>query len=133
MQKLKKKGLAASAAIGLGCAIVLTALLCLPFAAAICRGILPMSGAFICAATAAGLGVFIATLFIAGLRQRQALPTGDIIGGGFVLLCALFCALGGKGFTFGGWLLWLAGAVLLGGLLGAFMSIGQNKHKKRRF
>lgn len=133
MQKLKKKGLALSAAIGLACAVALTALLCLPFAAAVCRGVLPLSGAFIWAATAAGLGVFIATLLIARTRQRQALPTGGIIGGGFVLLCALLCALGGRGFTFGVWLLWLAGAVLLSGLLGAIMSIGQNKHKKRRF
>lgn len=133
MQKLKKKGLSLSAAIGLACAVVLTVILCLPFAAAVCQGALPLSGAFAWAATAAGLSVLIATLFIARTRQRQALPTGGIIGGGFALLCALLCALGGEGFFFGGWLLWLAGAVLLGGLLGAVMSIGQNQHKKRRF
>ncbi len=132
MLKLQKKSLSLSALIGLGCAVVLTGLFCLPFAAAVYHQALPLESAWMWAVLSAGLSVFVTTLVIARLRQRQALPTGGCIAGGFLLLAALVCALGGEGFLFGTWLLWLGGAVALGGLLGAVMSIRQNSHKKRR-
>lgn len=129
---LKKKGLVPAAAMGLGGALLLTALLCLVLAAVIHHETLPLSAAGLCAAIAAGLSVFAATLVISRLRGRQAMPTAGIIAGGFVLLAALICALGGRGFDFGPWLLRLCIAAAAGGLLGAVMSIGQNPHKKTR-
>ncbi len=133
MSKLKKKNIAVSAAAGVLAAIALTALLCLPFAAAVRHQVLSLGGVWVWAVLAAGLSVFISTLVIARARQRQALPTGGCIAGGVLLSAALVCALGGAGLHFGVRFLWLGGAVLAGGMLGAVMSIRQNQHKKRRF
>lgn len=132
LSKLKKQGLLPSVAVGTGAALVLTALLCLPFAAAVCKGALPLETGFLWAALSAGLSVLLSSLAVARARARQSLPTGAAIAGAYTLLAALICALGGQGFVFGSWLLWLAGAVFLGGLLGAVMSIRQNPHGKRR-
>lgn len=132
LAKLRKKGLPVSAAAALLAALVLTALLCLPFAAAMCREALPLTGVQLWSVLAAGLSVMIATLVTARLRGRQALPTGAIVAGGYIVLAALACALGGADAAFGPWLWQLGAAVLAGGLLGAFMSIRQKSHKKRR-
>ena len=129
---LRKKGLVPAAAIGLGGAVLLTALLCLLFAGIIHRETLPLSAAEYCAAAAAGIAVFAATLIVSRLRGRQAMPTAAIIAGGLVFLAALICALGGAGSEFGPWLIHLCIAAFCGGLLGAIMSIGHNPHKKSR-
>lgn len=132
MSKLKKQGLLLSAAMGAGAAALLTAVLCLPFAAAISKGALPLETSLVWALIAAGVSVMLASLVVARARARQFLPTGAAIAGLYALLAALVCALGGKGFSFGPWLLWLIGTVLFGSLLGAVMSIRQNTHGKRR-
>lgn len=131
-KKLKKSGLALSAGIGLVAALGMTALFCLGAAALIRRGTLPMQTADVCASVSAGVAVWITVWSITRMRGRQALPTAACIAGGYVLLAALLCAMGGEKSTFGAWLWWLSAAVSGGGLLGAVMSIRQNTHKKRR-
>lgn len=129
---IKKKGLLTAASIGVGAAVLLTVLLCLVFAAIIHREILPLSAAGACAAGAAGVAVFAASLVTGRLRERQALPLAGLIAAGLVLLAALLCALGGSAASFGPWLPRLCGASAGGALLGAVMSIRQNPHRKTR-
>lgn len=132
MSKLKKRSLPVAGAAGLAGAVVLTALLLLPLALAIHRELLGRELGASCAIGAAGLSVAAAVWIIAKGRGRQALATGGIVALGYVLLAALFCALGGEGSTFGGWLLYLTGAAFAGGLAGAVLSIRQNPHRKKR-
>ncbi len=129
---LKKKGLLPAAAIGLGAALGMTALLCLGAAALIHNGALPMSAAGLLAVSAAGVSIWGAVLTVSRIRGRQAMPTVGVIAGGFLLLAALLCALGGEKASFGPWLWQLGLAALAGGLLGAVMSLRQNSHKKGR-
>ncbi len=132
MRKLKKKSLPAAAAAGLVCAVALTAILCLPFAGAACLGRLPMSSVKLWGMLSAGLAVFTATLAVVRLRCRQALPTAGLVAGGYVLLCVLLCLGTGGCADLGPWLLRMGGAVLAGGMLGAFMSLRKNTRKRRR-
>ncbi len=132
MSFLKKKTFAVSAAIGEGCALVLTALLLLPVAWAVASGMVGEAAGGICACVAAGLGVLVPTAVIARARGREALATGGAIALGLVALAALLCALGGGKCAFGLWLAYLTGAVAVGGLTGALTSVRQNRHKKRR-
>ena len=132
MRKLKKLGLLPASLLGLLLSLAVTALFCLPFAAVICRGLLPMETMGLWALLAAGLGVMAGTVCVVRLRGRQVMPTAGIVGGGFLLTASLLCAAGGARSDFGPWLFWLAAAVLAGGLLGAVMSIRQNTHKKHR-
>ena len=132
MSFLKKSSFAAAAAMGEGCALVLTALLLLPVAWAVSGEVLPLAAATLCAPAAAVLAVLVPTAVIAKVRARQALATGGAIGGMYVALAALLCALGGGKSAFGLWLACLAGAAAVGALAGALLSIRQNRHKKRR-
>ena len=132
MSILKKKSFTLTVAIGLGAALVLTALLLLPMALLIHKQALGLTMGWLCAALAAGLSVFIPTAVIVRVRGRQALATGGALALGYVLLAALVCALGGSGFAFGSWLIRLAVAVTAGGLAGSMVSIGQNTRRKRR-
>ena len=131
MQKLRKKGLAACASMGLLCAVLMTALLCLPLAGAVMRGALQMEAAQLFAVLIAGITVLAATNLAARLRRRQAIPIGGIIAGGYIVLSALLCAGGGRGASFGPWLWRLCLSVLAGGLLGAVMSIRRKTRAKR--
>ena len=132
MTFFKKRSFPVSAAVGEGCALALTALLCLPLAWATIRELLPEAAGGLCAAAAAGLSVMAVTAVIGRSRGREALATGCAIGGGYVLLAALLCALsGGKG-AFGPWLGYLCAAVFAGGSAGAMVSVRQKTHKKRR-
>lgn len=131
-KKLKKSGLALTSAVGLGAALGVTALLCLGAAALIRRGTLPMRMADVCAAVSAGVAVWLVVWLITRARGRQALPTAACVAGGYVLLAALLCAMGGEKSAFGAWLWRLSAAVAGGGLLGAVMSLRQNTHRKRR-
>ncbi len=128
----RKKSLIVSAAIGEGCALALTAVLLLPVAWAVIRELLPEGVGGGCAAGIAGISVWGATVFIVRCRGREALATGGIIAGAYVLLAALACALGGDKCAFGLWLAYLTAAVLAGALAGALMSVRQNTHKKRK-
>ena len=132
MSKLKKLNLPAAGGIGRGLAVLMTVLLCIPGAAVINGGILPLAACDGWACGAAGVAVFAATMMLGKLRKRQALPTAGIIAGGYILLCAALCAFGEEGSAFGPWLGRLLCAVAAGGVLGAVMSIRQNPHKKRR-
>ncbi len=132
MTFFRKRPFIVCAAIGWGCALVLTALLCLPLAWAVTKEILPEPAGPAACALAAGLSVLIPTAVIVRGRGREALATGGAIGGGYLLLAALACALAGSRSAFGPWLIWLAAAVLAGGLAGSMVSIRQNTHKKRR-
>lgn len=132
MSKLRKMNLPAAGGIGLCAAVLLTVLLCIPGAAMINGGLLPLSTCAVWAYAAAGISVFAATLTMTRLRKRQAMPTAGIIAGGYILLSAALCAFGGEGTAFGRWLWQLILAVAAGGLVGAVMSIRQNPHKKRR-
>ena len=132
MTFLKKRSFIVCVAIGLGCALVRTALLCLPIAWAQAKEVLPETAGGAAAAAAAGLSVLVPTAVIVKSRGREALATGGAIGGAYVVLAALLCALAGSKSAFGTWLVVLAAAVLLGGLVGAMVSIRQNTHKKRR-
>ena len=131
MSFFKKRSFAVCAAVGEGCALVLTALLMLPAAWAVSAELLPLEAGSICAAAAAGLSVLLTTAVIARARGREALASGGAIGGGFVVLAALACALGGAKNAFGLWLAYLAGAVAAGALAGALLSVRQNRHKRR--
>ena len=132
MSFLKKQSFPLSAAIGEGCALLLTAALLLPAAWAVSAELLPLEAGPMLACAAAGLAVLVPTAVIARARGQQALITGGAIGGGYILLTALACALGGEKSAFGAWLATLAGAVLLGALAGALLSVRQNRHKRRR-
>ena len=132
MSFLKKRSFAAAAAIGEGCALILTALLLLPVAWGVSASLLPQTAGALCAPAAAGLAVLLTTAVIAKVRARQALATGGAIGGVYVTLAALLCALGGAKSAFGLWLAYLAAAVAVGVLAGALLSVRQNRHKKRR-
>lgn len=132
MSFLKKRPFALCAAIGEGCALILTALLLLPAAWAVSAEALPMEAGAALPFAAAALAVFVSTAVLARLRGRQALATGGAVGGGYILLAALACALSGEKGAFGLWLAWLAAAVLAGAVAGALVSVRQNRHKKRR-
>ena len=132
MSFLKKKSFAACVAMGEGCALALTALLALPFAWAIRAEALPQSLGWILAAVCAGVGVLVPTAVIGRAGGRQAMATGGALGGGYVILAALGCALGGGRCAFGPWLGALTAAVAAGVLLGTLLSIRQNAHRRRR-
>ena len=132
MSFLKKSSFAVAAAIGEGCALVLTALLLLPVAWAVSGEMLPETAGALCAPAAAGLAILAPTAVIARTRGRDALATGGAIGGVYVALAALLCALGGANCTFDMRLAYLAGAAAAGALLGALVSVRQNRHKRRR-
>ena len=132
MSILKKKSFTLTVAIGLGAALIFTALLLLPTALLIHKEVLDLTAGWLCAALAAGLGVFVSTAVIVKVRGRQALATGGALALGYVLLAALLCALGGSGFSFGAWLIRLSCAVAAGGLAGAMVSIGKNTRRKSR-
>lgn len=132
MSFLKKRSFAVCAAIGEFCALLLTALLLLPAAWAVSAEALPMEAGLLFPFIAAALAVLITTAVIARVRGSQALATGGAIGGGYILLAALACALSGEKGAFGLWLAYLSGAVILGALIGAVLSVRQNRHKKRR-
>ena len=132
MSFFKKKSFAVCAAIGVGGALILTALGLLPVTWAVIREVLPEGSGGVCAAIVAGLSVLAATAVVVRGRGREALATGGVIGGAYVLLAALLCALGGSKSAFGPWLAYLTGAVLIGALAGALVSVRQNKHKRRR-
>lgn len=132
MAKLKKLNLPAACGVGLCAALALTALLCIPGAVVIDRGALPLDLAPVWATAAAGLAVFAAALLLSKVRGRQALPAAGAVAGGYILLAAVLCALGGDKSGFGPWLWKLAIAVMSGALLGAVLSIRQNPHRKRR-
>lgn len=132
MSFFKKKSFALCASVGEGCALVLTALLLLPLAWAVSCRLLPRSAGGICVPAAAGLAVLLSTAVIARTRGKQAMATGGAIGGGYVALAVLLCALGGAKNAFGLWLAYLAGAAAAGALGGALLAVRQNRHKKRR-
>ena len=132
MSILKKKSFTLIVAMGLGAALLMTALLLLPMALLIHKEVLGLGMGWLCAVLAAGLSIFVPTAVIVKIRGRQALATGGALALGYVLLAALLCALGGSGFAFGPWLIRLACAVTAGGLAGAMVSIGQNTRRKRR-
>ena len=129
---LKKRSLILCAAVGVGAALALTALLVLPVAAAVHRELLSVPAGEMCAGAAAGIAVFVPAILITRARGRQVLATGGAIAGAYAALAALCCALGGAGFAFGPWLIRLAGAAAIGGLGGAVLSLRQNPHRKKR-
>ncbi|MCD8322597.1 MAG: hypothetical protein LUC89_06925 [Oscillospiraceae bacterium] len=132
MSKLKKMSLPAAAALGEAGALLLTAVLLLPFAMAIQRETIGQEWGWLCAAASAGLSVCAATVAVARSRGRQALATGGVIALGYVALAALLCALGGSGSAFGVWLARLAAGVGIGAFGGVLLSIRQNAHRKKR-
>ncbi len=132
MSFLKKSSFAVCAAIGVGAALVMTALALLPAAWAVSAGLLPEPAGRTAALVLAGLAVLIATAVIARARGREALVTGGAIALGILALAALCCALGGGKCAFGPWLLYLTGALAIGCLAGALLGIRRNSHKKRR-
>ena len=123
MFRLKKLGLAPAAAIGLLCAVLLTALLCLPLSAAVYRELVPTDSAGLLAYIAAGLSVFLTVFIVVRRRARQALPTAGLIAAGYCVLAAIVCAVCGTAAHFGVWLAILAAAVAVAALLGAVLSI----------
>ena len=131
MSGWKKWSLPAAAGVGLGCAALLTPILCAPGAWIAARGSLPLRACPYWAACAAGLAVFLPVLLIAGARKKQALPTAGAVAGGYAALALILSLVFGH--TPGGaWLGRVVIAVFVGGALGAVMSIRQNPHKKRR-
>lgn len=132
MSFLKKSTFAVSAAIGEGCALLLTALLLLPLALAVSGEALPLEAGMYAPYVASGIAVLVPTAVIARFRGKQAMATGGAIGGGYVVLACLICALGGAKSAFGPWLAWLAAAAAAGAVVGALLSVRQNRHKRRR-
>lgn len=132
MSFLKKKSFALCAGIGVGCALALTALLALPFALAIRAEALPQGLGWIFASVCAAAGTLIPTAVIGRARGRQTMAVGGALGGGYVILAALGCALGGDKCAFGPWLGALTAAVAAGALLGALLAVRQNTHRRRR-
>ena len=133
MHRWKKLGLLPSCLFGVLAVIVLTLLLCLALTPAILRGTLPPESGSVCAAASAGLAVFAVVFLLSRARGRQAMPAAGIVAGGTVILAALLCAMGGKGFSFSPWLLRLAAAAVTGGILGAVMSIRPRNGTRRAY
>ena len=131
MSAWKKLGLLPASAAGLGIAIVLTALLCFALTPVFTKEVLPLDRANAAALLAAGLSILVAVRLTTGLRRKQTLATAGCIAGGYLLLAALVCALGGQRFDFGLWIVRLASAALAGGLLGAIMSLRSSPKKRR--
>ncbi len=132
MSFLKKWSFGLCVTAGEGCALALTALLLLPAAWAVSAQALPLQAGLPLPYIAAGLAVLAPTAAIGRVRGRQALAMGGAIAGGYILLAALVCALGGAKCAFGPWLGILAAAVGAGALAGALLSVRQNRHKRRR-
>lgn len=128
----KNKGLLSASLIGLGLAVVLTAALCLVLTPLFSRELLPLDGAAACAMIAAGASVLAVVYILSRSRGKQALPAAGIVGGGFIALAVLACALGGSGCGFGPWLPRLAAITAAGALLGAIMSLGKKPGRRRR-
>ena len=131
MFRWKKLGLLPACLIGIAAVAVLTPLLCLALTPAFLRGMLLPETGPVCASASVGAAMLIVVFLLSGIRGRQAMPLAGIVAGGTVLLAALICALGGKNFDFGPWLLRLAAAAAAGGILGAVMSIRPH-HPVRR-
>ena len=132
MSVLKKKSFPICAAIGMGAALLLTALLLLPVSAAVESGALDMGVGRILAYVCVGMSVLVPSAVIARVRGRQALATGGVIALGCALLAALCCALAGERCAFGPWAAYTAAALAVGALAGALLGVRQNSHKKRR-
>ena len=132
MQKWKKTGLVPAGLITLGAAVLLTAVFALLWVPLILRGWLPDGDYSLYAAAAAGLGVFTAVTAAVRLRGRQPMQTAGIVCGGFLLLEALMCALGGESCAFGGWLASTAAAAAAGAFAGAVMSLLKTGRGRRR-
>lgn len=132
MSVLKKKSFPICVAIGEGAALVLTALLLLPVAAAVNSGKVGPGFGSAAAYVCAWLAVLVSGCFIARVRGRQALATGGAIALGYAVLSALCCALAGDKCAFGTWYLYLLSALAAGALIGALLSVRQSAHKKRR-
>jgi len=132
MSKLGKLNLPAAGGIGLCLSILLTAALCVPGAAAVNAGYLPLAAARGWAMAAAGLAVLAATFILTRIRRRQALLLAGTIAAGYILAAAVICAAAGGGEPAGVWLWRLFLSVLCGGCAGAFLSIGKKPRKRRR-
>ena len=132
MRKWKKIGLVPASAAALGSSVALTALLSLAAVPIIMRGWLPLSSCGMCAALAAGLGIFLSVTAVARLRGCQPMQTAGIVCAGFILLHALLCALGGKNCSFGSWIASSTAAAASGAFAGAVMSIRKTGVKRRR-
>lgn len=131
MSRCKKLGLLPACLLGIVAVLLLTAVICLALTPAYLRGMLPTETGPACAAAAVGLAVFAVVLLLSGLRGRQAMPTAGGVAGGTILLAALICALGGKGFDFGPWIFRLAACAAAGGVIGAVMSIRPRARSRR--
>jgi len=131
MSGFKKMGLLPSCLVSIAAVILSTALFCLAITPLFLRGFLPQEAGSSCASAAAGTAVFVMVFLTDKIRGRQAMPAAGIIAGGTVLLAVLVCALGGNGFNFGSSIFRLAAATIVGGLIGAVMSIRKSAGKRR--
>ena len=127
----KKRSLLSAGVLALGLAVLFTAALCLAAVPLFLGEVLPLERAPETARVLAGIAVFAVVLWVSRARG-QPLPAAGIVGGGFVLLAALLCALGGIRSSFGPWLSHLALAVGTGALLGAVMSLRKKGRGRRR-
>ncbi|MCD7750071.1 MAG: hypothetical protein LUH42_08480, partial [Oscillospiraceae bacterium] len=84
MSKLKKMRFPVAAALGEAGAVLLTAVLLLPFAMAIHREALGQEWGWLCAVASASFSICAATVAVARSRGRQALATGGVIALGYV-------------------------------------------------
>ena len=132
MSKLGKLNLPAAGGIGLCLAVLLTVILCVPGAAAINSGFLPLSAAQAWAVAAAGLAVFVAVFILTRIRRRQALPLAGFVACGYILTASAISAAAGGGVPVGVWIWRLCLCVLCGGCAGALLSIGQKPRKRHR-
>ena len=132
MPNMSKWSLPFSGAVGIGASVLTTLTFCLPLSAVLSQGWLPMTLLEGMSEAAAAASILLTVWVIGRRRGRQALPLAGIVAGGFILLAALLCALSGTSAAFGGWLIRLAAAAVLGGSAGAIMSIRQKTHGKRR-
>ncbi len=131
MPAWKKLGLLPAGCVGVGASAGCTALLCLALTPLFTKEYISLDRAELLAPMAAGIAVFAVAWVLTRRRGRQTLATSGIVAGGYILLAALVCALGGRDFGFGPWLGRLVLAVGAGALLGAIMSLRATPGKKR--
>ena len=131
MSVLKKLNFPSRLTAGIAMELILTFLLLIPAAMIMNRQLLGNYASAILPPVVAGLAVFLTAMVLVKVQKKQPYAMGAALGGAYVLLAAVLCALGGPSCEFGRWILWLGLAAVVGGLLGANAFAGKKNQKRR--
>lgn len=131
MSFLKKTNFVTSAAVALAGALMLTLVLLFPAALLLSMELVGQELERPLSLIAAGLSVFLATVFVLSVRRKQPLPLGAAVAGGYAMLAALLLVLAGEGCVFDESFGWVVLSLLAGGISAAAVFAGKNRGRRR--